>query len=72
MGARDPASAPGPFGVRIEAPRFVQIAVAVASDDAGHAGEEVVYALDAEGGVWWYDFAGSEWVPLKSTRADRP
>lgn len=76
MGATEPVSVPGPFGVRLEAPRFVQIAIAAASDDTGTGGDEVVYALDAEGGVWRYVFVhrmsiAGEWVPLDPTRGVR-
>ena len=48
-------------------PKFVQITASVLQNGEGDK-EENLYALDASGGVWAYNFAVSRWERLPSHR----
>lgn len=44
-------------------PKFIQISNSTSHDDDGQEWERL-YALDEDGGVWWYDFVDSYWRKL--------
>ena len=52
--------------------KFVQIATAVVPHQSVRAGEiEDHYALDENGGVWWFDWAKGSWVSFATPGRDR-
>lgn len=48
-------------------PKFVQITASVLQNGEGDK-EENLYALDASGGVWAYNFAIGRWQAMPKTR----
>jgi hypothetical protein len=45
--------------------KFVQIT----TNYDTHLCKESVFALDADGHVWWHDFEDNKWTPLEHDRA---